>query len=106
MRAVLDKKICPRCAETVKAAANVCKHCGAEFSTDRVAQSVAHSRRSRRLVSALVAGLFLLWLGNFTFRVNAAMSLAEAECRAAGGFDCSHAFEQKVERGEGPSLLP
>lgn len=28
-----DEKICPRCAETVKAAAAVCKHCGHEFGT-------------------------------------------------------------------------
>ncbi|MBV9990066.1 MAG: hypothetical protein JOZ72_02130 [Alphaproteobacteria bacterium] len=26
-----DEKICPRCAETVKMAAKVCKHCGYEF---------------------------------------------------------------------------
>ena len=26
-----DEKVCPRCAETVKAAALVCKHCGYEF---------------------------------------------------------------------------
>lgn len=28
-----DEKTCPRCAETVKAAANVCKHCGYDFQT-------------------------------------------------------------------------
>lgn len=27
-----DEKICPRCAETVKMAAKICKHCGYEFT--------------------------------------------------------------------------
>lgn len=29
-----DEKVCPRCAETVKAAALVCRHCGHEFVQD------------------------------------------------------------------------
>lgn len=32
MRVNSDEKICPRCAETVKAAAKVCRYCGHEFS--------------------------------------------------------------------------
>jgi hypothetical protein len=34
-----NQKDCPRCAETIKAAALVCKHCGYEFSSQEMAAS-------------------------------------------------------------------
>ena len=31
----VNEKVCPACAETVKAAAKVCKHCGLNFSEEK-----------------------------------------------------------------------
>ncbi|HEX8583039.1 MAG TPA: zinc ribbon domain-containing protein [Allosphingosinicella sp.] len=37
-----DEKKCPRCAETVKAEAKVCRHCGYDFETGQGAGTTAH----------------------------------------------------------------
>lgn len=39
-----DEKACPKCAETIKLAAERCKHCAAEFSPDEVEQ---HNQENR-----------------------------------------------------------
>lgn len=41
-----DEKVCPKCVETVKAAAVVCKHCGHTFGVDRAAPPVAPARNT------------------------------------------------------------
>lgn len=33
-----DEKLCPRCAETIKRAAHLCKHCGHKFSEAEIAE--------------------------------------------------------------------
>ena len=39
--AAVEEKVCPECAETVKAAANVCRYCGYRFDRETAALSAA-----------------------------------------------------------------
>jgi hypothetical protein len=43
-----DEKRCPRCAEVIKRAALVCKHCGHEFSTEELAAQKAEDVKSAK----------------------------------------------------------
>lgn len=51
-----DEKICPDCAETVKAAARKCKHCGYEFFPARVVQQLPGTHPPH---ISLVAAIYL-----------------------------------------------
>lgn len=42
-----DEKACPRCAETIKAAAVVCKHCGYELNGANAAQPTERKKGSK-----------------------------------------------------------
>src|SRR5665213_4100209 len=45
-----DEKVCPRCAETVKAAALVCKHCQHEFAPPvKATEASPSSKQSQRV---------------------------------------------------------
>lgn len=45
----LGKKVCPRCAETVKAEATACRHCGYEFTEEEMAaQRTTQAKLQRR----------------------------------------------------------
>jgi hypothetical protein len=64
-----ETKVCPDCAETVKAGANVCRFCGYRFVSDEPSASAqqppsAKSRRSKgvriRNVIAVVGGVLLV----------------------------------------------
>ncbi len=50
-------KICPKCAESIKFAAQKCRYCGEEFNPDQVAQAVSD------LQDALTTGSFCPWCG-------------------------------------------
>ena len=39
-----DSKICPSCAEKIKAEANVCKHCGSDVSTVTTTSDASHAQ--------------------------------------------------------------
>lgn len=64
-------KTCPRCAETIKAEAVVCRFCGAEFSVKQKVtanqiergwkREKEHERRSNRITFYIVAFLFGSW---------------------------------------------
>lgn len=65
-----DEKTCPRCAEMVKAAALVCRHCGHEFGGERAAAIAgapteihvepARKRFKKRWIAGTVAALFVI----------------------------------------------
>lgn len=57
-----DKKTCPDCAETVKRAARVCKHCGCRFDvadTTCLAGNIVAPVAVRRTNPVLIAGGFI-----------------------------------------------
>jgi hypothetical protein len=55
-----DEKTCPKCAEQVKSAAQVCKHCGYTFTAEDAAALKAESdARSKRYLIAAGGVLFL-----------------------------------------------
>jgi hypothetical protein len=56
-----DEKVCPQCAETIKKAAIVCKHCGYKYSSEQLAAERKASQKANRsgclfLVLAMVVG--------------------------------------------------
>lgn len=62
-----DEKECPRCAEHIKKAAKVCKHCGYEFSPAEIeAQNAADAKQKAAagkgcgILIAIVFGLFVI----------------------------------------------
>lgn len=73
--AVSDDKVCPRCAETVKAAAAVCRYCGFDFEIPAEKQAPGQDDASENLAFAgyilailvpfigLIVGLLLLGRG-------------------------------------------
>ena len=44
-----EEKKCPDCAEYIKLEARVCKHCGHEFSDEKVEQQVAQAREEYQM---------------------------------------------------------
>lgn len=55
----LDEKQCPRCAETIKKAAHLCKHCGYRFSEEEMAAT----RKAEGLDQNWKAGCALVVIG-------------------------------------------
>ncbi|MFD1786527.1 zinc ribbon domain-containing protein [Sphingomonas floccifaciens] len=60
-----DTKVCPDCAETVKAAAKVCKHCGKRFEATVYTQPLARADNTeelttRQIVKTVLAVLAIL----------------------------------------------
>jgi hypothetical protein len=55
----LDEKRCPQCAETIKKAAHVCKHCGYRFSEEEMAAT----RKAEGLDQNWKAGCALVVIG-------------------------------------------
>lgn len=60
-------KTCPRCAERVKSAAKVCRHCGHEFSQDEAAVDLTKTdisdptvRKTKWILAAAIAGVALI----------------------------------------------
>jgi predicted amidophosphoribosyltransferase len=74
--AMSDEKVCPACAEPVKAAADVCKHCGYLWpDSDTAAQREAERAEARRrwyyrafeiavVVVGIIAIVFYVWKTN------------------------------------------
>ena len=53
-----DEKKCPQCAEVIKKAAKVCKHCGHQFSDAEIAAQAAKDKKTG--IIGCAAGLVLL----------------------------------------------
>jgi len=53
-------KTCPACAESIKSAAVICKHCGYDFGTRQIPGRQGQSRVNGSAVTSLVVGI--LWL--------------------------------------------
>lgn len=53
-----DEKACPACAETIKKAASVCKHCGYTMSEEQMQAAKAEIKKRNRRAN----WIFLAWL--------------------------------------------
>lgn len=61
----VDEKACPACAETVKAAAKVCKHCGINFGVKGIgngATAPGETRGGCGLLTAIICGAIVLFV--------------------------------------------
>lgn len=58
---------CPRCAESVKADAKVCKHCGHEFTTDELAANKKHGSRAKQGAIGCLATILIFAIGAAIF---------------------------------------
>jgi hypothetical protein len=61
-----DTKTCPACAESIKAQAIVCKHCGFNFQTWALPSSATPPARTNGLaIASLVLGIvWIYWIGS------------------------------------------
>lgn len=59
----LGERKCPKCKEAIKADAEVCKHCGATFSSDEIAAATKVAKRQRRRLGCGCLGLIILIVG-------------------------------------------
>ncbi len=55
-----DERTCPACAETIKKAADVCKHCGHRFRAEAPEEPAKSGKTSGCIFVAVVIGLLLL----------------------------------------------
>lgn len=55
-----DEKKCPQCAEAIKKAAKVCKHCGYQFSEQEIAAQAEKDRKNTVIGCGGAIGLLLL----------------------------------------------
>lgn len=50
----MGNKTCPRCAEEVKVAAQVCKHCGHEFAPSTIVERPSEIRADQRVIGGAI----------------------------------------------------
>lgn len=79
-----DEKKCPKCAETIKLDALVCKHCGYEFSGQEMQAIEDKKRRDKKngTIGCSILGLLLL-LGIGMCSVNSSETPEEKQQREA-----------------------
>lgn len=84
-----DKKTCPRCAEVIKAAAQVCKHCGYEFNAQPApVNPVQPKKKSPLMMGCLVlVGVVIVFavIGSMGSRKSAPGSSGTSGTAAASG---------------------
>jgi len=72
-----DSKICPMCAESIKAAALVCKHCGYDYR-DNTTVGAAPPKYNGFAVASLVLGIvWVYWIGSILAVVFGHISLRQ-----------------------------
>jgi len=59
-----DSKICPMCAETIKAAALLCKHCGYDYRTDTKAIAAPPKYNGFAVASLELGIIWVYWVGS------------------------------------------
>jgi len=96
-----DEKTCPKCAETVKAAAVICRYCGHDFATEQTATisatavpPTALSRPAKFILGVLGLVAFLGALGAIAGNDSHPKSSSEV---AAAAMDASPAAAANVE---------
>lgn len=98
----LDVKVCPRCAEEVRAAADVCRFCGHDFT---VTPSAAALRRSDNVVMAMLAIVAVLTLIAAVIAAGSGVSASGSSCGSVfaptdpgglfGSLDCERAVDSR-----------
>ncbi len=102
-----DEKKCPACAETIKAEAAVCKHCGHRFSEEEVASAKARLGQSKR-IGCGVAIVAVLLVGYCVSRVPvpagntvATANTAGAESGAAAAPGSKWSYSEQTDKMRG-----
>jgi hypothetical protein len=90
-----DEKKCPQCAETIKKAAKVCKHCGHQFSDAEIAAQAAKDKK-HGMIGCGAALVLLLLVGTCTAMVGGETAPAVPEAPAATAKADAVAFYHKA----------
>ena len=59
----VDSKVCPICAESIKAAALVCKHCGYDYRTSTTTLTAPPKYNGFAVASLVLGILWIYWVG-------------------------------------------
>jgi len=58
-----ESKVCPMCAESIKAAALVCKHCGYDYRTTTTTLTAPPKYNGLAVASLVLGILWIYWVG-------------------------------------------
>ena len=92
-----DEKLCPKCAEIIKKAALVCKHCHYEFSPTEVVKSKKELEKNNLAVGCVVLLVFILLIAMCSGGDDSGTSEPEDLAKSAEdrrkGFHCLSAWD-------------
>lgn len=99
----VDEKTCPQCAEQVKLAAKVCKHCGHTFTTQENADALQAAGGGNTAIGCVVLVLLVLGIAMCSGGDDESEGdLSDVDAAAANVEAAAEAALAEVEAGESP----